>query len=160
MRPLQSATLVSFTNQHKGSIGFTVSEIKFLSGAYPDEIICFAVMYKTGVYYDPEAIGETIYKDTEFGMIYPPCRIAGFAHITDEMIEQVYGSFSFKDIKDKLEVDQFFFDLESKLSYLFVYDDENDVFQEVGHQDFKTLFNTKKNTYSIDLKEYEIGFEG
>ena len=136
-----------------------MSKVSFLKGGCLEEMIVFAVMYKTGIKYDPETIGEEIYQDDKFGMIDPPCRLCGFEYITDEIVDETYGVFSLKNIKDKFEIDKFMLDL-NKLDYLFVYEDDNNMFQEVGHKNFIKLCNERIDTHSLDLREYEIGFDG
>ncbi len=55
-----------------------MSKVSFLKGGCLEEMIVFAVMYKTDIKYDPETIGEEIYQDDKFGMLAPPCRLCGF----------------------------------------------------------------------------------
>jgi len=143
------------TNEKENKVNF--ADVG-LTDAYG--VTAVVVMYKTGVTFDPDIIGEAIFEDEEFGMIDPPCEVFcihdDFHYITREMIKK--GSLSLKEINQKFEIDKFINDLVSQLN-LFIYDDETFVFTAVDEQNFRELFYQNLDSYSIDLIEYESGFD-
>lgn len=123
-----------------------------IGGAYYD--LNIAVVYKTGQKFDIELVGDTFYGDSDFGMLEPPCTSLPFEYISEDILENTYGTFKLTEIRDN-----YIKDLE-QLDHFFMYDRESDVFQEIDFKSFHQSFSESElvETHSLDLITYE--FEG
>ena len=118
-----------------------------------------AVVYKTGQKFDIELVGDTFYGDSDFGMLEPPCTLLPFEYISEDIIENTYGTFELAEIRDNYNSKEFLKDLE-QLDHFFMYERESDVFQEIDFESFHQSFSETELvvTHSLDLITYE--FEG
>ena len=118
-----------------------------------------AVVYKTGQKFDIELVGDTFYGDSDFGMVEPPCTLLPFEYISEDILENTYGSFELAEIWNNYNSKEFLKDLE-QLDHFFMYDRESDVFQEIDFESFHQSFSESElvETHSLDLITYE--FEG
>ena len=118
-----------------------------------------AVVYKTGQKFDIELVGDTFYGDSDFGMVEPPCTLLPFEYISEDILENTYGSFELAEIWNNYNSKEFLKDLE-QLDHFFMYDRESDVFQEIDFESFHQSFSETELvvTHSLDLITYE--FEG
>ena len=145
------------TENKEQEISF-VSKVNFIDdipeGGERDDLFNIAVVYKTGTKFDIELIGDSIYGDNDFGMLDPPCTLCSFEYISEDILEDTYGTFSLIEIRDNYNSKEFMEDLKQNLDHLFIYDRESDLFQEM---DFES-FNESKlmETHSLDLITYEF----
>ena len=148
------------SSNKKEEISF-VSKVNFIKDISGSDLIHLAVVYKTGTEFDRELIGDSIYGDDEFGMLEPAGGSCFFEYISEDILENTYGSFKLIEIRDNYDSKKFLEDLKQELDHLFIYDGESDVFQEVDFESFNESFNNSKlmETHSLDLITYEIGFE-
>ncbi len=118
-----------------------------------------AVVYKTGQKFDIELVGDTFYGDSDFGMVEPPCTLLPFEYISEDILENTYGSFELAEIWNNYNSKEFLKDLE-QLDHFFMYERESDVFQEIDFESFHQSFSESElvETHSLDLITYE--FEG
>ena len=118
-----------------------------------------AVVYKTGQKFDIELVGDTFYGDSDFGMVEPPCTLLPFEYISEDILENTYGSFELAEIWNNYNSKEFLKDLE-QLDHFFIYERESDVFQEIDFESFHQSFSESElvETHSLDLITYE--FEG
>ena len=118
-----------------------------------------AVVYKTGQKFDIELVGDTFYGDSDFGMVEPPCTLLPFEYISEDILENTYGSFELAEIWNNYNSKEFLKDLE-QLDHFFMYDRESDVFQEIDFESFHQSFSESElvEAHSLDLITYE--FEG
>ena len=141
-----------------------VSKVNFIDdipeGGAGYDLFNIAVVYKTGQKFDIELVGDTIYGDNDFGMLDPPCTSCYFEYISEDVIENTYGTFELAEIRDNYNSKEFLKDLEQGLDHLFIYDRESDVFQEMDFESFHQSFSESElvETHSLDLITYE--FEG
>ena len=148
------------TENKEQEISF-VSKVNFIDdipeGGERDDLFNIAVVYKTGTKFDIELIGDSINGDNDFGMLDPPCTLCSFEYISEDILEDTYGTFSLIEIRDNYNSKEFMEDLKQNLDHLFIYDRESDLFQEM---DFES-FNESKlmETHSLDLITYEFGFD-
>ena len=148
------------TENKEQEISF-VSKVNFIDdipeGGERDDLFNIAVVYKTGTKFDIELIGDSIYGDNDFGMLDPPCTLCSFEYISEDILEDTYGTFSLIEIRDNYNSKEFMEDLKQNLDHLFIYDRESDLFQEM---DFES-FNESKlmETHSLDLITYEFEFD-
>ena len=122
------------------------------------DLIHLAVVYKTGTEFDRELIGDSIYGDDEFGMLEPGGTACFFEYISDDVLNNTYGSFKLIEIRDNYNSKEFLEDLKQELDHLFIYDGESDVFQEMDFESFNESFNKSElmETHSLDLITYEF----
>ena len=148
------------SSNKKEEISF-VSKVNFIKDISGSDLIHLAVVYKTGTEFDRELIGDSIYGDDEFGMLEPGGKSCFFEYISDDVLNNTYGSFKLIEIRDNYDSKKFLEDLKQELDHLFIYDGESDVFQEVEFESFNESFDNSKlmETHSLDLITYEIGFE-
>jgi len=118
-----------------------------------------AVVYKTGQKFDIELVGDTFYGDSDFGMVEPPCTLLPFEYISEDILENTYGSFELAEIWNNYNSKEFLKDLE-QLDHFFMYERESDVFQEIDFESFHQSFSESElvEAHSLDLITYE--FEG
>lgn len=102
-----------------------MSKVNFISKPNADESINLAIVSKTDVDYDPEAVGEVIYEDQSFGMMEPPCHTACFKYISGDVLDETFGEFKFDEIRNSYDSIQFIDDLFNKLNHVFLYDDSS-----------------------------------
>tara|TARA_B100000676_G_scaffold237616_1_gene237782 strand:- start:86 stop:541 length:456 start_codon:yes stop_codon:yes gene_type:complete len=128
-----------------------------IGGAYYN--LNIAVVYKNGQKFDIELVGDTFYGDSDFGMLEPPCTSLPFEYISEDILENTYGTFELAEIRDNYNSKEFLKDLE-QLDHFFMYDRESDVFQEIDFESFHQSFSETELvvTHSLDLITYE--FEG
>ncbi len=146
------------TDNNKQEISF-VSKVNFIDdipkGGARDDLFNLAIVYKTITKFDIESIGDSIYGDNEFGMLDPPCTQCSFEYISEDILEDTYGTFSLIEIRDNYNSKEFMEDLKQQLDHLFIYDREADLFQEI---DFESFDESKlMETHSLDLITYELG---
>ena len=122
------------TENKEQEISF-VSKVNFIDdipeGGERDDLFNIAVVYKTGTKFDIELIGDSIYGDNDFGMLDPPCTLCSFEYISEDILEDTYGTFSLIEIRDNYNSKEFMEDLKQNLDHLFIYDRESDLFQEM-----------------------------
>ena len=151
------------TDNNKQEISF-VSKVNFIDdipeGGARYDLFNLAVVYKTGTKFDIELIGDSIYGDNEFGMLDPPCTLCSFEYISEDILEDTYGTFELIAIRDNYDSKAFLKDLIENLDHLFIYDAESDVFQEIDFESFNLTFETSElmETHSLDLITYEFDF--
>ena len=139
-----------------------VSKVHFIDdipvGDGKEDLFNIAVVYKTGTKFDIELIGDSIFGDNDFGMLDPPCTLCSFEHISEDILEDTYGTFNLIEIRDNYNSKEFLEDLKQELDHLFIYDSESDVFQEMDFESFNEAFENSKlmETHSLDLITYEF----
>ena len=118
-------------------------DVDDIGGAYYD--LNIAVVYKNGQKFDIELVGDTFYGDSDFGMLEPPCTSLPFEYISEDILENTYGTFELAEIRDNYNSKEFLKDLE-QLDHFFMYDRESDVFQEIAFESirFKSFESRKK----------------
>jgi len=138
-----------------------VSNVNFIKNISGSDLINLAVVYKTDTEFDRELIGDSIYGDDEFGMLEPGGTACFFEYISDDVLNNTYGSFKLIEIRDNYNSKEFLEDLKQGLDHLFIYDSESDVFQEMDFESFNESFNKSElmETHSLDLITYELGSE-
>ena len=149
------------TENKEQEISF-VSKVNFINdipeGGGRDDLFNIAIVYKTGTKFDIELIGDSIYGDNDFGMLDPPCTLCSFEHISEDILEDTYGTFDLIEIRDNYNSKEFLEDLKQGLDHLFIYDRESDVFLEMDFESFNESFDKSEliETHSLDLITYEF----
>tara|TARA_Y100000746_G_C15143231_1_gene301741 strand:+ start:65 stop:529 length:465 start_codon:yes stop_codon:yes gene_type:complete len=139
-----------------------ISKVNFINdipeGGARYDLFNIAVVYKTGQKFDMELIGDSIYGDNDFGMLDPPCTSCSFEYISEDILEDTYGTFELIEICDNYNSKEFLEDLKQGLDHLFVYDRESDLFQEMDFESFNQAFDKSEliETHSLDLITYEF----